>query len=418
MLTDSTVVSNGRDTAENSEPTSSHRSISVGLMTGGGDRHYAIGLATALTSKGIHVEFIGGDEVDSPELHSNPLLTFWNLRVSGVKASLPKKITRVLSYYTKLLRYAKTTQTQVFHILWNNKFEMFDRTLLMLYYRALRKKIVLTAHNVNAGVRDSNDSFLNRLTLKIQYRLAHHIFVHTEKMRDELASEFGVPITAITTIPYGINNALPVTELTSSEAKQQLGIEATEKAVLFFGNVAPYKGVEVLVNAIEELLRRGGNYRLIIAGRAKKGCEEYVNGIREALERDIFRGHVISRIELVPDEAVEAYFKAADVAVLPYTHIFQSGVLFLAYSFGLPAIVTDVGSLREDVEEGKTGYIVRPRDAVDLAAAIERYFTSDLYRFLDERRQEVKNYTAARHSWSTVGETTRHVYTDLYLART
>ena len=49
----------------------------------------------------------------------------------------------------------------------------------MLYYRILGKKIVLTAHNVNAAIRDSKDTLLNRLTLRIQYRLADHIFVHT-----------------------------------------------------------------------------------------------------------------------------------------------------------------------------------------------------------------------------------------------
>ena len=54
-------------------------------------------------------------------------------------------------YYAKLIRYAATAKPKIFHILWNNKFESFDRTLLMLYYRFLGKRIVLTAHNVNAA---------------------------------------------------------------------------------------------------------------------------------------------------------------------------------------------------------------------------------------------------------------------------
>jgi hypothetical protein len=65
---------------------------------------------------------------------------------------------------------------------WNNKFEYVDRTLLMLYYMLLGKRIVLTAHNVNARRRDSEDTRLDRLTLEAQYRSAAHIFVHTEKM--------------------------------------------------------------------------------------------------------------------------------------------------------------------------------------------------------------------------------------------
>ena len=79
--------------------------------------------------------------------------------------------------------------------------ESFDRTLLMAYYRLLGKSTVLTVHNVNAGRRDSKDTPLNRLTLRIQYRLADHIFVHTEKMKLELIAEFGEQETRVTVIP-------------------------------------------------------------------------------------------------------------------------------------------------------------------------------------------------------------------------
>jgi len=119
---------------------------------------------------------------------------------------------------------------------------------------------------------------------------------------------------------------------------------------------------------------------------------------------------VLLRAEFIPDEETELYFKAADVLVLPYTHIYQSGILFLGYSFGLPVIASDVGSLREDIVEGKTGYVSKPKDPVDLARNIERYFASDLYANLNNRRQEIRNYATERHSWDVVGEVTREVY--------
>jgi glycosyltransferase involved in cell wall biosynthesis len=115
-------------------------------------------------------------------------------------------------------------------------------------------------------------------------------------------------------------------------------------------------------------------------------------------------------MEFIPDEELELYLKAADVAVLPYTRIFQSGVLFLAYSFGLPVIASDVGSLREDIVEGETGFICKPEDPVDLARTIERYFASSLYRNLDSRRGRIREYIQERHSWEVVGERTRSVY--------
>jgi glycosyltransferase involved in cell wall biosynthesis len=104
------------------------------------------------------------------------------------------------------------------------------------------------------------------------------------------------------------------------------------------------------------------------------------------------------------------YFKAADLLVMPYTRIYQSGVLFLGYSFGLPAVVADVGSLREDVVEGETGYVCRPRDSADLARAIARYFSSDLYRDLPGRREQIRRSVAERHSWDTVSQLTSSVY--------
>ena len=84
-----------------------------------------------------------------------------------------------------------------------------------------------------------------------------------------------------------------------------------------------------------------------------------------------FEDRVIEKIEYVPDEATELYFKAADVLVLPYVRVFQSGVLFLGYSFGLPVIAADVGSLKEEIVEGKTGFVFKPQDSSDLARTID-----------------------------------------------
>jgi glycosyltransferase involved in cell wall biosynthesis len=178
--------------------------IEVALLTGGGDRPYAFGLATALLSKGIVLDIVGSDELDSPEFHGNSKVDFINLRGDQrPDAGLMKKVARVLRYYARLIRYAGTAEPRIFHILWNNKVEAFDRTLLMLYYRALGKSVVLTVHNVNAARRDSKDSLINRLTLRIQYLLADHTFVHSDKMKYDLRQEFAVQGDRVSVIPFG-----------------------------------------------------------------------------------------------------------------------------------------------------------------------------------------------------------------------
>ena len=143
----------------------------------------------------------------------------------------------------------------ILHILWNNKFELFDRTLLMAYYRLVGKRVVLTAHNVNAAARNGRDSWLNRLSLRIQYRLCHHVFVHTDAMKRQLVAEFAVPADRVTVIPFGINDTIPKTGMTQAAARQQLGIGSDDRTLLFFGQIAPYKGLEYLIEAIAMLAK-------------------------------------------------------------------------------------------------------------------------------------------------------------------
>jgi D-inositol-3-phosphate glycosyltransferase len=386
------------------------RKCHVALLTGGGDKPYAVGMAAALTSAGITVDFIGSDDHCVPEVTGNSRVNFHNLRGDQSPETNPfAKAVRVLSYYAKLIRYAATASPKVFHILWHNKFELFDRTLLLFYYKLLGKRLVFTAHNVNAGKRDGNDSWLNQLTLEMQYRLLDHIFVHTDAMKTEMCSDFRVPGSKVSVIPFGINNTVPNTNLSRVEARHRLALADNNKAILFFGNIAPYKGLEYLVEAFTKVAKEDGDYRLIIVGRPK-GPESYWRAIEQTISSNGAADRVIRRIEHVPDEDIELYFKAADVLVLPYTHVFQSGVLFLGYSFGLPAIVTDVGSLTEEILAGETGFVCKPRDASDLAETVREYFDSQLFRNLENRRADIKAYANDRYSWDKVATITTGVY--------
>ena len=391
------------------------RGARVAVLTGCQDRHYAFGLTMALAAKGIFVDVIGSDDIDSPEFHESPNVRFLNFRERQTeRARFSHQVWGLVVYYAKLMTYAAFSRPKVLHILWNNRVEWFDRTILMLYYKMVRKKVVLTAHNVNQARRDSKDSWLNRTTLKIQYRLCGHIFVHTQKMKEELCSDFGVGEDAITVIRYPINNAFPDTELTPADAKRRLGLEQHERAILFFGRLVPYKGIEHLLEAVRSLLDKRSDYRLIIAGEPKKGAEKYLREIQSALHGlFIDEGQVILKAEFIADHDLELYFKAADVMVLPYKEIFQSGVLFLAYSFGLPVVATDVGSFREEILEGSTGFLCRPGEPADMAAALERYFASNLYRDLTSRRREVRDFAFSNHSWEAVADLTFKSYSGL-----
>lgn len=153
-----------------------------------------------------------------------------------------------------------------------------------------------------------------------------------------------------------------------SESRRELRVPEDETLFLFFGYVRPYKGVDLLLDALARLAPGDPPWRAIVAG------EWYVD--RAAADARVARpplaGHVHLVDRYVPDAEAATLFAAADVVVLPYRDGTQSGVVPLAWAHGRPVVTTAVGGLPEVVEDGSTGLLVPPLDADALAAALER----------------------------------------------
>jgi glycosyltransferase involved in cell wall biosynthesis len=242
------------------------------------------------------------------------------------------------------------------------------------------------------------------------YKIVDHIIVHTEKMKSELIGGFNIRNDKISVIPFGINEVIPNTNLTGTEARGMLNLEDGEKVMLFFGNIAPYKGLDQLIKALIYLKGQRKNIKLVVAGRIKQDCQVYWESVKKIIEENDLAGSIIYRIEYIPEEEAEIYFKSADVLILPYKHIFQSGVIFTAYHFGLPVVASDVGSLRDDIIEGKTGFVCRPNDPEDLARKILLYYESDVFKNLAANRKELIQYAKEKYSWEKAGDNTFALY--------
>lgn len=383
----------------------------VAVFTGGIDKPYALGLGQALANRGVPFDLLGNEEMDAPEAGTDVRARLQRLYGDQrrKRGKVGKQILNLL-VYLRLLRFTVTTKARVFHLLWNYRLEQFDRTILMLLFKLMRKRVVLTVHNVNAAERDGHDSALNRWTLSFQYRLADHLFVHTELMGRELVTGFGISPDRVSVIPFGINDTVPKTAITCLESRDKLQLGANDRVVLFFGRIKPYKGLEHLVRAFQQASASDADLRLVIAGEPNKESLGYWKGIQSEIESWDERARIRCEIRHILDAETEVYFKAADVLALPYTNIFQSGVLFLAYNFGLPVIATDAGSLNEMIREGETGFVCAAGDDADLARVLGTYFSSDLYRNLAGRRAGIRQFAAERSSWEKVAEITEHVY--------
>ncbi|MGI8783687.1 MAG: glycosyltransferase [Acidobacteriota bacterium] len=139
--------------------------------------------------------------------------------------------------------------------------------------------------------------------------------------------------------------------------------------ILFFGYVRPYKGLSVLLEAFAAV-RRERAARLRIAGEFYEDPKPYLEQIcRLGIQQDVELEN-----RFVPEAEVGAYFARADVVVLPYLSATQSGIVPLAFGHGVPVISTATGGLAEVVESGKTGFLVAPGSASELASALIQFF--------------------------------------------
>jgi len=387
--------------------------MKVSLLTGGSDTHFALSLAAALISKGINMDFIGGDDMQKSNIFKKENVNYLNFcGKPDIYAPLKNKVARVLKYYFKLVKYAFCSDSKLFHILWLNKFVYFDRTLLNIYYKLLGKKLVFTAHNVNRAKYEERDTWTNRLTLKFMYKIVDHIIVHTDKMKLQLIKDFNIRENKVTIVPFGVYDFVYQSELTATQAKKELNLHGSDKILLFFGRITPQKGLDYLILALARLKEKYGDFKLLIAGRVdiEKG---YWENIQKMIDEYNLTEHVLEKIEFIPDEDIEVYFKAADVLILPYRDISQSGPLFMAYKFGLPVIATDVGSFKVDIIEGETGFICCSRDPQDLANKIDLYFQSDLFKHLEVNRNKIIEYANEKYSWEKSGEKIYTLYKNL-----
>lgn len=182
-----------------------------------------------------------------------------------------------------------------------------------------------------------------------------------------------------------------------TEACRHLRIDANENYLLFFGLIREYKGLDILLEAWHKVHHDG--LRLIVAGEFYDDRERYEQAL------SALGSSVILHDRFIPDEEVRYYFSVADAVVLPYRSATQSGVTQIAYNFGTPIIVTNVGGLAEIVPDDKVGYVCNPT-AEGIAHAIEELYEGDnLARFGENILQERKAF-----SWRAMCDKIVEVY--------
>jgi len=166
------------------------------------------------------------------------------------------------------------------------------------------------------------------------------------------------------------DNFGPLIERT--KALTSLGLDTSFSYLLFFGFIRKYKGLDLLIEAFANENLRNKRLKLLVAGEFYEDDTLY----RELVKKYKLENEIIFFDRFINDNEVAAFFSSADLVVQPYRSATQSGVTQIAYHFGKPMLVTDVGGLREIVPDGKCGYVVNA-DQISISNAIRDYFDND-----------------------------------------
>ena len=191
----------------------------------------------------------------------------------------------------------------------------------------------------------------------------------------------------------------------SSTTKRDFGFDENSKLLLFFGYVRKYKGLDLLIDALAELVKKDRTYKLLAAGEFYDD-EKYYRDKIEILKLD---NSVKLLNQFIPNEEVAKYFGPSDLVVLPYRSATQSGILNLAYGFYKPVLVTDVGGLAEFVDNSKTGYVIQPDSQKDLIDGIINFFNQ---REKINFKENIKN-RVSQNAFNSLPELFNKIITDL-----
>lgn len=239
-----------------------------------------------------------------------------------------------------------------------------------------RDKTYLAIHNVHI-VKGGNNPWIASIFTRYAIRAFRKFNVFSQSQRDLLKQM--APGKAVFYTPFLLKD---YGRAVRPRRDQRI-------TFISFGNILPYKRVDVLIRAAERIYDRAGEpFRVIIAG----GCRNWEDYQALIRHKEMFE----LRIQRIPNEDIPALFEEADYFVAPYQDIAQSGATMVAMNYDKPIIASNLEAFRECVADGYNGFLIRPADEKDLAEtmlAVLRKHHSDYCRLVKNQQEYKKKYS-------------------------
>lgn len=179
-----------------------------------------------------------------------------------------------------------------------------------------------------------------------------------------------------------------------NEAKIKLNIPTDKKVVLFFGFIRKYKGLDILIDAIEKMVDKP---HVIIAGESYEDFSIY----QKQIDKHNWSNENYTRLDgFISDDKVRLLFSASDVVALPYKSATQSGIGSIAKSFGVPMVVTPVGELPNSIRNDYNGILTDDISADSFSIGLQKCFNKLDY-LTTNAKEEISSY-----SWERFAEKT------------
>lgn len=267
-----------------------------------------------------------------------------------------------------------------------------------LFLPALRRiaPLVLTVHDT-MPFNGSPRSSVQTAGLFRAFRHFDHLIVHTDQGRQRMASH---AVAGLSRVPHGLLHEGP-----APAAMETSGIGDSRVTLLMFGQIKPYKGVDVLLEALARLSPAArARTRVVVAGKPHMDMAPLKDlsatlGVDDAVE---------FQLGFIPDDDLARLFAASDAVLFPYREIEASGALMASLAHAKPVIASRLGSFAELLEDGRQALLVPPADPAALAQAIERFVGDAGLR--QELGRGVAALKAAIPSWTDIAAQTVAVY--------
>ena len=255
-------------------------------------------------------------------------------------------------------------------------------TILKLVNRNKFTQIICIADNVIPHEKRMGDTLLT----KYFFSSIHRFVTMSEKVNQDLKTFTQKP---------SINIVHPIYDnfgdiISKEEARKHLDLPVNEKIILFFGFIRKYKGLDLLLEAMNKASIKEANIKLLIAGEFYDNKEEY----ESIIAKYNLTNSVYLRTQFIDNSEVKYYLCASDFVIQPYKHATQSGVTPLAYHFEKPMLVTNVGGLANLVPHLKVGIVTEP-NADSIAAGIMKLYELGETHFLKHLCEEKKKFSWA-----------------------